>query len=843
MISGRVFWSFKSKIVISILAIGFLAVFIGLTVTYWIGHNQIQKAIGAQFKELAYETSQKLLLLLEHNIEKAQLLAMSNEIRITTEQANQVYSSGSLSRKQVHQKINSLNQGWQESNPTPPFIRKIFENPASEYMDRFVRNSDEREEHISFILTDREGFVIGANMKPSKGYYGEEVWWKAAYGNGRGKIFVSDVELIERGISDLDQVYGLGLVVPVMNLELTRVIGIFRANIHAQRFFDAVTKVKIGQTDHTMLASSDGSLIFCPIFLIRNHTLQPEFMRSIFQDRAGWTLTDLDVHYAGRQSVNGFSPVRVSQNLHPDSMGGKQWYIFISQNPDETYASIDVLQNWMALSGAVGAVILSFFGYFVAGSIVKPLQDLREGARRIGYGNLDHRLEIKTADEIQDVADEFNEMAVKLKASYSGLEQKVTERTKELAVVNKINQTISSSLNLQLIFEILAGEVDRLIHYDQISIALMEPSQENIQTRLIKSKEGSMIIRDFPQRTKKGTAVGLAVDEAQPIIRFLPVDPIMFVEDQLCLRQGFHSYMIIPIISKKRPIGTLNLFSRKDQAFSKKNLQILNPIAEQLDIAIETIRLFEETKKLDQLKSDFVSKVSHEFRTPLTSIKGFSEILLTYDDVDTKTNREFLGIINEESERLTRLVNDILDLSKIEAGRSGGIIQPVSISDVTEYTEKLFHSLAIEKGLKIEIRIPSDLPMIPGDRDQVIQVLHNLLSNAIKFSTSGVITVAASEEDQSIRLSVSDTGNGIPQKDQEKIFDRFYQLGDVRTGKPRGTGLGLAICKEIVAILNGRIWCESEVGKGSTFHVSFPIFEEDSPPLDPIEYQGNINNT
>ena len=193
---------------------------------------------------------------------------------------------------------------------------------------------------------------------------------------------------------------------------------------------------------------------------------------------------------------------------------------------------------------------------------------------------------------------------------------------------------------------------------------------------------------------------------------------------------------------------------------------------------------------------------------------------------------------------LHRLVNDILDLSKIEARRSDWILQPVSIPDVTEYTEKLFHSLAIEKGLKIEIRLPPDLPMIQGDRDQVIQVLHNLLSNAIKFSTSGIITVSASEEeDQSVHLSVSDTGNGIPKKDQEKIFNRFYQLGDVRTGKPRGTGLGLAICKEIIAFLNGRIWCESEVGKGSTFHISFPTWEKDKPPLDPIDHQGTIKST
>ena len=800
--------SFKSKIVITILIVGIFAVFIGLSVNYWIGRDQIQRAIGAQFSELAHETGEKLRFLVEASIDEAKMLAMTTEIRTSAEAANQSYNTSQLSELEIQTRTDRYDDEWET----------ISQNKASGLISDFLIDPSERSEHISIIVTDRNGFLIGADAKPSTNYFGNQEWWKAAFNLGYGKIFISDVELIQQATGEFERVYGLGLVVPILNKARTRAIGVLRTDVHVKRFFEAVIKVKIGKTDHTMLASSDGSLIFCPIFLIRNHSLQPEFMDFIFQNRTGWAITKADVHYRGQSSINGFSPLNMGGEIHPASFGGKQWYVFTSQNPDETYAPINVLQNWMAVSGILGAIFLSFFGVYAAGFIVKPLENLKKGARLIGYGNLDHRLRINTHDEIQELADEFNEMAVKLKASYTGLEQKVAERTKELAVVNKINQIISSSLNLELIFELLAEEVGKLLDFDQISISLLDAPRKNIQSRLIKSKGGPLFVRDSTLRPKMGTAVGFAIDQGKPFIRSNLSGVQEFVEDRLALREGYQSYILVPIVSKQVTLGTLNLISKRPQAYSKRNLDILHPIAEQLAIAIETIKLFEETKMLDQLKSDFVSKVSHELRTPLTSIKGFTEILLTYKDVEPETQVEFLSIINEECERLTRLINDILDLSKIEAGQSEWQIQPISITDLTDYVVKLFRSLALEKNVQILVQIPQNLPLVRGDWDQLLQVLDNLVSNALKFTHSGNITIKAVDEDSFVKVSISDTGIGISKSDRDKIFNKFHQLGDIRTGKPRGTGLGLAICREIITQLGGRIWCEGQPGQGSTFH-------------------------
>ncbi len=833
---GHLLRSFKAKIVISILAIGIVGVLIGLSVIYWIGREHIRQSIGSQFKELAFETGQKLLFLMEHNVAEATLLGMSTDIRTTLEQANQAYSSISMSEEEIRRRIETIKRLWERGNGMDSFSRSILDSPASQYIRALVSNPAARAEHISIIVTDVRGILVGADAKPPSVYYGDDAWWQAAFDQGRGKVYISDVELMQEDTPAFDRQYGIGLAVPVMNKAGTQAIGVVRMNLLAKRFFEAVTKVKVGKTDHTMLASSDGSLIFCPIFLIRNHTLRPEFLQAIFRDQPGWIQTMSDVHYAGRLSLNGFSPLRLSADLHPASLGGKQWFIFTSQDPNETYHPLAALQNWIAACGAIGAVVLSLLGIWAAGFIVKPLKDLEKGVRMIGYGNLDHRLRLQTGDEIEELAAEFNEMAIKLKASYSGLEAKVAERTKELAVVNKINRIISSSLNLKLIFETFTEEVGKLLDFDRISMALMDESGEYIQNRMVKTKGGLLIARDSPLRPKTGTVVGRVVDQAQPLIRLDTMESQQFVEDRLTIKEGFRSYIAVPIVSKRKPIGALMIVSARPQTYNERNIAILIPIAEQLAIAIETIRLFEQTKKLDQLKSEFVSKVSHELRTPLTSIKGFTEILMSYDDIDAKTRAEFLNIINEESERLTRLINDILDLSKIEAGKIEWLIQPVEIRDIAEHTVKLFRSIAIEKNSELLVQVPPNLPAVRGDRDQLLQVMNNLLSNAIKFTTArmGKITIKAFQEDAFVKVSVSDTGMGIPQQDQSKIFDKFYQLGDIRSGKPRGTGLGLSICREIIGHLGGRIWCESKTGHGSTFYFTLPVWSKDLRYVEPL---------
>jgi PAS domain S-box-containing protein len=246
----------------------------------------------------------------------------------------------------------------------------------------------------------------------------------------------------------------------------------------------------------------------------------------------------------------------------------------------------------------------------------------------------------------------------------------------------------------------------------------------------------------------------------------------------------------------------------------------------------ELHQAYSELKELDKTKDAFLSSVSHELRTPLTSIRSFSEILLHYDDHRPETLEEFLAIINRESERLTRLIDDIMDLAKIDARKMEWTIQRLVPVAVVRKAAEGVRGLLLERGLDLEIDIPAGLPTFEMDEDRILQVLSNLLGNAIKFTPRGgrIHIQGACEEEEgpsdtggSLHLLVADTGVGIPPEELPLIFERFRQVGDTLTDKPKGTGLGLSICREILTCLGGRIWAESVPGVGSTFHVVVPV--------------------
>jgi signal transduction histidine kinase len=260
----------------------------------------------------------------------------------------------------------------------------------------------------------------------------------------------------------------------------------------------------------------------------------------------------------------------------------------------------------------------------------------------------------------------------------------------------------------------------------------------------------------------------------------------------------------------------------------------LRSLTEQAEIALqdrlgELQRLYtdlavahQELLSLDEAKTNFLANVSHELRTPLTSIRAFSEMLLSYQD-DAAIQQEFLHIITTETERLTRLVNDVLDVTKIESGQMDWREDTINLAVLVEQCARSFAPLAEQAGLIFEQDVVSDLPPINGDRDRLQQVVQNLLNNALKFTSEGTIVLHASLRANEVYIAVSDTGLGIDPRDHERVFEKFQQVGDTLTGKPKGTGLGLTICRDILAHHGGTLTLDSQPGHGSTFTIMLPV--------------------
>jgi len=297
-------------------------------------------------------------------------------------------------------------------------------------------------------------------------------------------------------------------------------------------------------------------------------------------------------------------------------------------------------------------------------------------------------------------------------------------------------------------------------------------------------------------------------------------------------RLGYRSVLAVPLLREERIIGALTVWRKEAGSFSPEVVNLLQTFATQSALAIQNARLFREIEdKGRQLeaanrhKSEFLANVSHELRTPLNAIIGFSEVLQErlFGELNEK-QAEYTDDILSSGRHLLSLINDILDLSKIEAGRMELEVTTFDLSSAIENALLLVRERASRHGIKLDRAIDERLGDFTGDERKVKQVLVNLLSNAVKFTPEGGrIKVEARLGDNAAMVSVADTGIGIAKEDQEVIFEEFRQVGSNYAQKREGTGLGLSLTRKFVEMHGGKIWVESELGKGATFTFTLPI--------------------
>jgi signal transduction histidine kinase/CheY-like chemotaxis protein len=418
-------------------------------------------------------------------------------------------------------------------------------------------------------------------------------------------------------------------------------------------------------------------------------------------------------------------------------------------------------------------------------------------------------------------------------------EHAVRERAAELVTINRITQALSTQLDKDGLVQFVGDQVRELFHAPVAYLSLLNRATMMIEFPYTYGEESQ----------PRPYGVGLT----SQIIR--TGQAVLINEDMDASRQKLGvtpvgvptaSYLGVPIPSGGQIIGVISVQSTDQEGrFTEADQRLLSTIAISVGVAFHNAKLFEEAtaaraaaEEADAAKSSFLSTVSHELRTPLTSVLGFAKIIrrrleerlfpmIPEDDrkvAQAKTQViENLGVVVSEGERLTKLIDDVLDLAKIEAGKFTWNMSSVSVAEVIDRATSATSSLFEAKKLKMVTEIAPDLPSITGDQDRLIQVVINLISNAVKFTDSGSIVCSARQRDSELLVSVTDSGIGIAPDDQPKVFEKFKQVGDTLTDKPKGTGLGLPICKEIVEYHGGKIWVESTPGQGSSFSFTLPI--------------------
>ena len=421
------------------------------------------------------------------------------------------------------------------------------------------------------------------------------------------------------------------------------------------------------------------------------------------------------------------------------------------------------------------------------------------------------------------------------------------QRAAELSTVNNISKALASQLDTDDLIKMVGDQLKDLFKANIAYLALFDAKTRIIHFKYQFGEEmHSRLIGEGL------TSKILMTGEPLLINKDMQVQTIQMGIQRMGIDAA--SYLGVPIPVGDEIIGVLSVQStEQENRFDENDLRLLSTIASSVGVALKNATLFEEVKqakmeaeaaskaaeRANDAKSAFLSTVSHELRTPLTSVLGFAKIIRKRLDerifplvekTDAKIDKtisqisENLQVVISEGERLTHLINDVLDLAKIEAGKMEWNQESIHIPEVAERAIAATTSLFDQKALKMIREIDADLPEITGDKDKLIQVIINLISNAVKFTDKGAVTCRAYREKDELIVSISDTGIGIAPEDYAAVFEQFKQVGgDTLTDKPKGTGLGLPICKEIVEHHGGRIWLESEQGKGSTFLFALPI--------------------
>jgi signal transduction histidine kinase len=618
---------------------------------------------------------------------------------------------------------------------------------------------------------------------------------------------------------------------PYMTLALAgtrRDAGVSVAEVNLKLIWDVISQIKVGERGQAYLVDASGRLIAHPDISLVLRNTDMSGLSQVAAARGGSDAPVNEVQEAndlrGRSVLTAHAPVA--------PLG---WLVFVELPTDEAYASLYESMRRSALLLAAGVCLAILAGVFLARRMVVPIQALRAGAARIGAGDLSQRISIKTGDELEALADQFNDMTSRLEESYADLEKKVEVRTEELAqsveelkALGEVSQAVNSTLDINTVLSTIVSRAVQISDTDAGAIYVFEEQTAEFKLAATFGMSQKMI-EDFSKLHVgiHDSNIGPAAQTRQPVQVPDLLDAPATALTKTILDAGFRALLVVPLLRPDIIVGALVVRRREPGQFPDSTIKLLETFASQSVLAIQNARLFHELEAASQHKSQFLANMSHELRTPLHAVLSYTELIVNnfYGEPAEKM-RVVLARIQNNGRHLLGLINDVLDLSKIEAGQLTLALTEYSLKTVVQGVHSTVEPLALAKKLAFNVETPSNLPTGRGDERRLSQVLLNLVGNAIKFTDAGEVAIVSSVSDGSFTVAIRDTGPGIAEADQGKIFDEFKQADSSPTKKKGGTGLGLAITKRIVEMHGGRIFVQSKLGEGATFYVTIPVWVE-----------------
>jgi signal transduction histidine kinase/CheY-like chemotaxis protein len=625
---------------------------------------------------------------------------------------------------------------------------------------------------------------------------------------------------------------------PYMTLALAgthRDAGVSVAEINLKLIWDVVSQIKVGEGGHAYVVDAQGRLIAHPdiSLVLRNTDLS-----QLVQVRAARTLDPSD----DAQVAQDLQRQRVLTAFAPIAPLG--WMVFVELPIDEAFAPLYASIKRSAVLLLAGLALAFVAGLLLARKMVVPIRALRAGAARIGGGDLRQRISIKTGDELEALANQFNDMASRLQESYVDLEKRVEIRTGELAqsvaelrALGEVSQAVNSTLDLETVLATIVAKAVELSGTDAGEMSAFDEQRQQFVLRATYGMSEEMIadLKGYHLGTRN--LVRQAAAQREPLqiadMREQPASPAR----DFVLDAGHRGLLIVPLLRPDRVVGALVVRRKTPGAFPKRTIDLLQTFATQSVLAIQNAHLFTEIEaKGRQLeiagmqKSRFLAAASHDLRQPLHALSLYSDALKL--QAPAGAIGEISGHIGKAVVSLAALVDSLLDISRLDAGVVQPELQQVPVRTLLEQIEVSYRPVAREKGL--EFRIAAADALVNTDPVLLERLVRNLVDNAFKYTADGCVTLKAEVVGSAVRIAVRDTGPGIPAAERERIFEEFYQIGNPERDRSQGLGLGLAIVRRLAQLLGLEVELESDLGRGSIFTVTMPqAAPKRAPPAQP----------
>lgn len=777
------------------IGVGTLPLLLAMVISYLQGTKSLQNVIGASFQALATETATKIDFIMKEEIKRNTRLASHPTLILTVRERYRRTSQ----MNDAELKIQFQNQAelWKSKEPNQ---KNLLNNSGSRILKSFLKRDPLSEEstHALFV-TDSKGVLLSSANNYPEFFNGSKPSIAKTVKGGKGFTYIGPMMPIPRS-----EDFGFHLAIPILN-HGEEVLGVLHRVYRAKSFFSSsIEQIIFGDTGHVMLIDSQGVVIDCPILPTGFQLPDPQLVASVTGPEASWARTQSDGHGGQELSIIGYSPL-LGNNVATLASSGMKWFTFAWQSSDEVFAPTQKLLLWISAAGFISVLLIALFGSLATNKIVKPILILQNATARIGRGEDVEPLKIRTGDEIESLANEINLMNSLLKKAFTGLEEKVEEKTKEVRSLQEYTESILMSVpDILLIFsEELKTEYVNEAFETLTGISASKAQTNTLTTMGLEFNDQWQSVMQELNTYSKGShedstkTVKITLGNQGPRDPLAPksAGPSWETKNVVTFGSRVFAYQFFDVaitVEKKRRIGLL-----MKEITEQKSLQ------DQLTMA----------EKLSGLGT-LAAGIAHEMNNPLFSIMGLTETII--EEKDPEKIQTYSKKILLKSKHMASIILNMSGYSRSGAKDQMG---EVNINERLDASIEMALMASYTDNIELEKNY-SQLPLIKAKPEEIQQIYLNIIRNAVQaMEGKGKLKISSSQKDGRVVTTIQDTGPGIPQEYLSKVFDPFFTTKD----QGKGTGLGLNIVHRLVDKYEGSISVESIVGLGTTFTITFPI--------------------